>query len=69
MTVPTVKGFPYASVYGKRLKKGPQEMEDVRSQVVADYQEQLEKEWVKSLRSQYPVQVYKEVLATVNKHH
>lgn len=69
VTVPTVKGFPYASVYGKRLKKGPQEMEDVRSQVVADYQEQLEKEWVKSLRSQYPVQVYKEVLATVNKHH
>lgn len=69
VSVPTVKGYPYFAVYGKRLKKGPQEMEDVRSQVVADYQEQLEREWVKSLRSQYPVQVNQDVLATVNKHH
>ena len=36
--------------------------------VVADYQEQMEKEWVARLREKYPVEVYDSVVATVNKH-
>ena len=40
----------------------------VRSLVISDYQEELEKEWVKSLRQKYSVVVNPEVLATVNKH-
>jgi peptidyl-prolyl cis-trans isomerase SurA len=66
-TVTPMKDYPIDAVYGKKLK-APKEMEDVRAQVVADYQDSLEKEWVATLRKKYPVTVNKEVLATVNKH-
>ena len=66
-TVTPMKDYPIDAVYGKKLK-APKEMEDVRAQVVADYQDALEKEWVATLRKKYPVTVNKEVLATVNKH-
>jgi peptidyl-prolyl cis-trans isomerase SurA len=32
---------------------------------VSDYQEAMEKEWLKELKKRYPVTVNKEVLATV----
>jgi peptidyl-prolyl cis-trans isomerase SurA len=59
-----MKGYPYVAVYGKKLKK-PRELDDVRSLVVADYQDELEKDWVEQLRRKYPVSVNREVLATV----
>lgn len=62
------KEFPYEGVYGKKLKKKPQTLDDVREQVVADYQEHLEKQWVETLRKKYPVIIHKEALSTVNKH-
>jgi peptidyl-prolyl cis-trans isomerase SurA len=66
--VDSVKGYPIDAVYGKILKKGPEDYNDVRGLVVADYQEALEKEWVADLRRKYPVKVNEEVLKTVNKH-
>jgi peptidyl-prolyl cis-trans isomerase SurA len=36
---------------------GIRELEEIRSQVISDYQEQLEKDWVKTLRAKYPVRV------------
>ncbi|WP_024998662.1 peptidylprolyl isomerase [Prevotella falsenii] len=65
--VKPIKDYPIDAVYGKKLK-APEELDDVRSQVVSDYQEVLEKEWVKDLRKKYAVTVNREVLATVNKH-
>ena len=56
------------AVYGKVLKKGPEDYTDVRGLVVADYQEALEKEWVAQLRKRYTWEVKEEVLKTVNKH-
>lgn len=61
------KDYPIEATYGKMLK-APEEMDDVRGQVVADYQDLLEKQWVESLRQKYTVTVDKNVLATVNKH-
>lgn len=61
------KDYPIDATYGKVLK-APKEYSDVRGQVVADYQDQLEKEWVARLRQRYAVVVNKDVLATVNKH-
>ena len=55
-------------LFMERKLKAPEELDDVRSQVVSDYQEVLEKEWVKDLRKKYAVTVNREVLATVNKH-
>ncbi|WP_027451083.1 peptidylprolyl isomerase [Xylanibacter brevis] len=67
-TVAKVKDYPYDAVYGKILKKGPETYQDVRGQVVSDYQEQLEKEWIAQLRRKYTFKVNEEVLKTVNKH-
>jgi peptidyl-prolyl cis-trans isomerase SurA len=66
-TVKAVEKFPIDAVYGKKLK-APEEYQDVRGQVVVDYQEFLEKAWVDELRRQYAVKVDEAVLKTVNKH-
>ena len=65
--LPSANVYPIDATYGKVLK-APKEYSDVRGQVVADYQDQLEKEWVARLRQRYAVVVNKDVLATVNKH-
>lgn len=62
------KSFPYAGVCGKMLKKGPKKWTDVRSEVVSDYQNQMDEEFVKALRERYKIEIFKEVLNTVNKH-
>ena len=64
------EGFPYTFIYGKLLKRKPEDFRDVRGQVSADYQNYLEKEWVASLRKKYADQIiiHKDVLETVNKH-
>ena len=66
--VAPTKDYPIDAVYGKLLKKGPEEYTDVIGLVTADYQDMLEKEWVAGLRRKYAVEVNKEVLATVNNH-
>lgn len=66
-TVADVKDFPISATYGEKLK-APKTHNDVRELVVADYQEQLEKAWIESLRKRYTVVVNKDVLSTVNKH-
>lgn len=60
--------YPIEAVYGKKQKKYPDDYTDVRGQVVADYQQMLELEWVKSLRQRYPVQINQEILKTINRH-
>ena len=67
-TVPAAKkDYPFCATFGKKLKS-PKEMSDVRSQVVADYQNAMEEKWLDVLRRKYPVVVNKDVVATVNKH-
>ena len=65
-TTTKLKDYPFDDVYGKILKKGPEDYTDVRGLVVADYQELLEKEWVAELRRKYTFSVNQEVLKTVN---
>lgn len=62
------KQYPYQYVYGNKLKKYPESYQDVRDLVLADYQEEIEKEWVKQLRKLYSVKIYENVLSTVNNH-
>lgn len=56
--------FPVAGVYGKTLD-APKSYLDVKSQVIADVQEALEKEWVTSLRERMPVKIDQEALKNV----
>lgn len=62
-----LKEYPYMSVFGKKLT-APEDIDDVRQEVVTDYQDMLEKQWVESLRKRYKVTIYDKALATVNKH-
>ncbi len=39
------------------LEPGPKELNDARGLVTADYQNYLEKEWIKELRNKYPVKI------------
>ena len=61
------KDYPIDAVYGKKLKK-PEDYTDVRAQVVEDYQQALEQQWVADLRQRYAVKIYEDVLKTVNQH-
>lgn len=61
------KKYPVVFLSGKVLAKGPESYTDVRGLVISDYQNFLEEQWIKTLRSKFKVIVYKEVLNTVNK--
>ena len=45
----------------------PEDYTDVRGIITADYQDYLEKEWIKSLRQKYTFTVDEKVLKTVKK--
>lgn len=66
-TVTALVGYPYDATYGRKLAK-PESYEDVQGQVVADFQDELEKKWVAELKKKYDCVVDESVLATVNKH-
>lgn len=61
------KFYPYDGVSGMLLSK-PKIFEDVKAQLISDYQDEKEEEWVVGLRKKYPFSVNKEVLQTVNNH-
>ncbi len=60
----TIKNFPYTAVFGKKIK-APEEMNDVRALVIADYQEMKEQEWLEELKRRYPVTINEDVLNTI----
>lgn len=62
------KTYPYYDVYGRKLVKGPKKWTDVKNEVISDYQAVKEKEYIEELRKKYTVEIFEEVLKTVNKH-
>ena len=64
---PVNPAFPYTGVAGDKMKK-PKTYSDVKSLVVSDYQEMLEREWVAKLRTKFTFDVDSAILNTVNKH-
>jgi len=54
----------YHLMLGKLIRK-PETYEDVKGEVVADYQDELEKKWLKELRKKYKVIVDETVLKTI----
>ena len=54
----------YFVLEGKIIEQ-PEEAADVRGLVTTDYQNQLEKNWVKELKSKYKVKINKKVLKLV----
>jgi len=58
------EGFQDFFLLGKIIDS-PESFTDVRGLVIADYQDFLEKEWLKKLRAKYSVKVNQEVLNTL----
>jgi len=57
----------YVERWGKKLRK-PKDYKDVLPEVTADYQKELEQQWLDQLRKTYPVELRQDIIATVNKH-
>ncbi len=62
----TVDGNKASFVYiNKIVEPSPKPFKDCKGLVTADYQNYLEKEWIKSLRKKYPIKINKDVLQSV----
>ena len=60
-------GYPVTDVWGKKVT-APRTTLAVKGQVTADYQNEQERLWVEKLRKKFAVEVYDDVIKTVNKH-
>ncbi len=49
------------------LEPAPKSLEEAKGIITADYQNHLEKEWIKQLRAKYPVSVKEDVLNSMGK--
>ncbi len=64
---PAAVANQYFVVGALRVLPGqPKRLSEVRGSVIADYQQHLEKEWVKQLRAAYPVWINQEALKQLN---
>lgn len=57
--------WKYVTLYQDKVIDSPEEMSDVRGAVIADYQNELEKQWVERLKRKYPIKVDKKLLKSV----
>lgn len=57
--------WPAYAAFRGRVIPAPEEAADVRGLVVADFQLELERRWIESLRAKYPVKVNQDVLRQV----
>lgn len=64
---PKTLNWHHYYAFRDRIIDNPQEADDIRGQVIADYQNHLEREWVKELRKKYRVKVNQKVLDKVKK--
>jgi peptidyl-prolyl cis-trans isomerase SurA len=60
----SIEGYPYVNYLGY-VTDSPEEYQEVASSVVNDYQNQLENQWIKSLRKKYHYKINKKVLFSV----
>ncbi|MCF0201951.1 MAG: peptidylprolyl isomerase [Bacteroidaceae bacterium] len=63
-----IKDFNYHDVYGKLLKQ-PDSLEDVKAEVVSDYRDYLEKQWIIELRKKYTVNVFMDEIEKIEPTH
>ena len=61
------ENLPFVDVVGL-LVDAPVSYTDVKAAVTDDYNKYKEQKWIKKLRRKYDVEIYEEVLKTVNNH-
>jgi peptidyl-prolyl cis-trans isomerase SurA len=47
--------------YIRTVENDPKSLNEIRGQVISDYQEFIEKEWVTELKSKHPIKIYQDV--------
>lgn len=57
--------YPVYLISGLTVADAPQEVDDVKAQVTADYQNALEAEWIEELQAKYPVEVFDKELRKI----
>ncbi len=62
---PNNKKYTVFFIFEPKILFAPESMSDVKSLVISDYQNQLERDWVESLKARYPVTVNNKVLKKV----
>ena len=62
---PSNKRYTTYFVWEPRMLDAPEILDDVKGLVTSDYQNQLETDWVESLKARYPIQVNEKVLRKV----
>lgn len=62
---PSSASFTSYFLYEPREISAPEEVADVKAQVVSDYQNELEKKWVDELKRKYPVKINRKQLGKV----
>lgn len=65
--VPKNKNFETFFVVDSKIIEAPEEMVDVRGSVTADYQTELENEWVAEIRKKYPVVINRKEVEKLKK--
>lgn len=58
--------LPYVFVLGKRLKKGPEDFQDVRDEVQRDYRLWTERTQMEELKRGFRIEINQDILKTVN---
>jgi peptidyl-prolyl cis-trans isomerase SurA len=49
------------------LPAGPKELKDTRGRAISDFQDYIEKEWIKTLKNKYPIKINKKALKKIRK--
>lgn len=62
---PTAAGFQTYFMLEPRVIMAPEEVADVRPQLVSDYQNELERLWIEQLQAKYPVEIFEKELRKV----
>lgn len=58
--IPDDKQFYY--ITGEKIEPEPKKLKEARGQIVSDYQDYLEEQWIKKLRNKYNIQINHSVL-------
>lgn len=62
--IPTKRGLAFADIL-EVINPMPKSLDEARGLITADYQAFLEEEWIKELKSKYPVSIDQEILSQI----
>lgn len=62
-----MENYPYTYIFGEK-QRGPSSHQEIRGELISDYQNYLDSLWIKQLRREAQIEINYDVLKTVNNH-